>query len=80
MIASNVNVSSSTMKVVLGVVMGNELSSIVSNYFEAHGKHINGLNIFKIISDKAGVDLQDVTIENDKDSKTTENEKDNSEN
>lgn len=52
--------------VVLGVVMGNELSSIVANYFEAHGKHIKGLNIFKIISDKSGVDLQDVTIEDDK--------------
>lgn len=62
--------------VVLGIVMGNELSSIVANYFEAHGKHIKGFNIFKIISDKSGVDLSDVKIEDDK-SKTEENEKGN---
>ena len=52
--------------VVLGVVMGNELSSIVSNYFEAHGKRIKGFNIFKILSEKSGLDLNNVTIDEDK--------------
>jgi len=49
--------------VVLGVVMGNELLSVLTNFFELHGYKIKGLNIFKIVGDKAGIDTSDVTIE-----------------
>lgn len=49
--------------VILGVVMGNEVISITSNWFEVHGKTIKGLNIWKIVGDKANIDLSDVTVE-----------------
>ena len=49
--------------VVLGIVMGNELLSVLTNFFELHGYKIKGLNIFKIVGDKAGIDTSDVTIE-----------------
>lgn len=49
--------------VVLGIVMGNEVLSILTNYFEVHGYKLKGLNIFKIVSDKTGVDLGDATLE-----------------
>lgn len=49
--------------VVLGVVMGNELLSVLTNFFELHGYKIKGLNIFKIVGEKAGIDTSDVTIE-----------------
>lgn len=58
--------------VILSVVMGNELTSVFSNYCEAHGKRIKGFNIFKIIGRKIDVDLNDVTIE---DIKTQDNGK-----
>ena len=48
---------------VLGIVMGNELLSIITNYFELHGYKIQGLNIFKIVGDKTGIDTSDVVIE-----------------
>lgn len=49
--------------VILGVVMGNEVISVTSNWFEVHGKTIKGLNIWKIVGDKANIDLSDVTME-----------------
>ena len=49
--------------VVLGIVMGNELLSVLTNYFELHGYKIKGLNIFKIVGEKAGIDTSEVTIE-----------------
>lgn len=49
--------------VVLGIVMGNEVLSVLTNYFEVHGYKLKGLNIFKIVGDKAGVDMEDVTLE-----------------
>jgi len=52
---------------ILGLVMGIELTSIISNWLEARGKVIRGLNIIKIIGDKAGVDLSEVKIEDKKD-------------
>ena len=44
-------------------MMGNELLSVLTNYFEIHGYKIQGLNIFKIVGDKAGIDTSDVSIE-----------------
>ena len=49
--------------VVLGIVMGNELLSVLTNFFELHGYKIKGLNIFKIVGDKAGIDTSEVTVE-----------------
>ena len=49
--------------VVLGIVMGNELLSVLTNYFEIHGYKLKGLNIFKIVGDKTGIDTSDVTLE-----------------
>ena len=49
--------------VVLGIVMGNELLSIITNYFEVHGYKVKGLNIFKIVGDKTGIDTSEITIE-----------------
>lgn len=49
--------------VILGIVMGNEVISITSNWLETHGKTIHGLNIWKIVGDKANVDLSGVTVE-----------------
>lgn len=60
--------------VVLGIVMGNELLSIITNYFEIHGYKIQGLNIFKIVGDKAGIDTSEVTMEK-VDEKPPRNEK-----
>lgn len=48
--------------VILGLVMGNELISVVTNYFEIHGKRVTGLNIFRIVGEKAGFDLSDVEV------------------
>lgn len=49
--------------IILGLVMGNEVVSVASNYFEAHGKTLKGLNIWKIIGSKANIDLSGVTVE-----------------
>lgn len=49
--------------IVLGVVMGNELLSVLTNFFEIHGYKLKGLNIFKIVGDKTGIDTSDVTLE-----------------
>lgn len=49
--------------VVLGIVMGNELLSVLTNYFEIHGYKISGLNIFKIVGEKAGIDTSEVVVE-----------------
>lgn len=65
-LASSLSVAFSTQIIewaVLGIVMGNELLSILTNYFEIHGYKIKGLNIFKIVGDKTGIDTSDVTIE-----------------
>lgn len=51
--------------VVLGLVLGNELISCITNFFLSKGKVIKGLNIFKIVEQKAGLDLSDVTVEDD---------------
>jgi len=59
--------------IVLGIVMGNELLSILTNYFEIHGYKIQGLNIFKIVGDKAGIDTSDVTLEKVDDDSISEN-------
>ena len=65
-LASTLSVAFGTQVIewaVLGIVMGNELLSIITNYFEIHGYKVKGLNIFKIVGDKAGIDTSDVTIE-----------------
>lgn len=65
-LASSLSVAFGTQIIewaVLGIVMGNELLSILTNYFEIHGYKIKGLNIFKIVGDKTGIDTSDVTIE-----------------
>lgn len=49
--------------VILGIVMGNEIISILTNWFELHGKKIHGLNIFTIVGNKAGIDVSNVKIE-----------------
>lgn len=49
--------------VILGIIMGNELISIITNFFEAHGKKISGLNIWKIVGQKADIDLDGVRVE-----------------
>lgn len=51
---------------IFAVIYGNELSSCLSNYFEAHGKRIR-LNIFSLLGRRLGLsDLEEVRIE-DKD-------------
>ena len=65
-LASSLSVAFQTVViewVVLGIVMGNELLSVLTNFFELHGYKIKGLNIFKIVGEKAGIDTSDVTIE-----------------
>ena len=65
-LASTLSVAFGTQVIewaVLGIVMGNELLSIITNYFELHGYKIQGLNIFKIVGDKTGIDTSDVVIE-----------------
>lgn len=49
--------------IVLGLVMGNELLSVITNYFEIHGVRVSGLDIFKIVGDKAGIDTSEVKTE-----------------
>ena len=49
--------------VILGIIMGNEVLSVITNYFEIHGYKLSGLNIFKIVGDKAGIDTEGVTLE-----------------
>lgn len=48
--------------VILGLVMGNEVISIITNYFEIHDRVVTGLNIFHIVGEKAGFDLSDVEV------------------
>ncbi|MBO4718965.1 MAG: phage holin family protein [Prevotella sp.] len=65
-LASTLSVAFNTQLIewiVLGIVMGNELLSIITNYFEIHGYKIQGLNIFKIVGEKAGIDTSEVTVE-----------------
>ena len=65
-LASSLSVAFETVViewVVLGIVMGNELLSVLTNYFELHGYKLKGLNIFKIVGDKAGIDTEGVTLE-----------------
>lgn len=49
----------------LSVVFGNELFSVVDNYFYCHGKKIVGLKDFvlKVVGSKLDVDTSDVHIE-----------------
>lgn len=54
---------------ILGLVMGIEIISVVGNWLFVHNKVIKGLNIFKIIGEKAGVDLSEVKIEEIKENK-----------
>ena len=49
--------------IILGIIMGNEVLSVITNYFEIHGYKLSGLNIFKIVGDKAGIDTEGVTLE-----------------
>lgn len=72
-LASSLSVAFETVViewVVLGIVMGNELLSVLTNYFELHGYKLKGLNIFKIVGDKAGIDTSDVTFEKVEDEET----------
>lgn len=48
--------------IILGFVMGNEVLSIITNWLEIHDKRIVGLNPFKIVGEKVGVDLSDVKV------------------
>lgn len=49
--------------VIFGIIYGNELSSCLSNYFEAKGKRIK-FNIFALLGKRLGIDdLEDVRIE-----------------
>ncbi len=50
---------------IFAVIYGNELSSCLSNYFEAKGKHIT-LNIFSLLGQRLGIsELEKVRIEDD---------------
>lgn len=49
--------------VVLGLVMGNELMSIIGNYFFVHGYKISGFDFMKLIKSKTGIDTDDIKIE-----------------
>lgn len=61
------------MKVVFGIVYGNEVCSCIANYFEAHGKKVN-INIFKIVGGWLGKEeIADIEIT---DIKKEEDEKD----
>lgn len=48
--------------IILGAVLLNEVVSIGANWCDLHGISIKGLNLPKIIGDKVGVDLSDITI------------------
>lgn len=52
-------------KIILGIVMGVELISVISNYFAMRGKKITGLweTMLKILGKKIDTDLSDVKIE-----------------
>lgn len=49
--------------VVMAIILGNELISCITNYFLSRGQVIKGLNIFKIIEAKTGIDMSEVTVE-----------------
>lgn len=54
---------------IFAVIYGNELSSCLSNYFEAHGKRVR-LNIFSLLGRRLGLEeLEDVRIEEEADVK-----------
>ena len=42
--------------VLLGLVMGNEVLSMVTNWLEMHGKRLRGLNVFEIVGKRAGLE------------------------
>lgn len=52
-------------KIILGVVMGIEMISVISNYFEIKGKKVTGLwdVMLKIAGKKLDEDLSDIKIE-----------------
>ena len=54
-------------KVILGIVMGVELLSVVTNYFAMRGKKVIGLweALMRILGKKIDTDLSDVKIEDD---------------
>ena len=49
--------------IVLGLVMGNELLSIIGNYFFIHGYKITGFDLLKLLKNKTGIDTDDIKIE-----------------
>lgn len=49
--------------IILGLVMGNEVISVLTNWLEIHDKRIVGFNPFKIVGEKVGVDLSEVRVE-----------------
>lgn len=52
---------------IFGIIYGNELSSCISNYFEAKGKKIT-FNIFAMLGRRLGItELEDCRIEDKKD-------------
>lgn len=55
-------------KIILGVVMGVELISVVTNYFFMRGKKITGIweTLLKIVGKKVDADLSDIKIEDTK--------------
>ena len=56
-------------KIVLGIVMGVELLSVISNYFTAKGKKITGLHdaFLKNVGKKIDADLSDIKIQDNED-------------
>lgn len=51
---------------IFAVIYGNELSSCLSNYFEAKGKRIT-FNLFSLLGRRLGIDeIADVKIDNDR--------------
>lgn len=55
-------------KIILGIVIGIELISVVTNYFTMRGKKVSGLweTAMSIIGHKVGEDLSTIKIEDDK--------------
>lgn len=52
---------------IFALIYGNELSSCLSNYFEAKGKRIT-FNVFSLLGRRLGIDeLEDCRIEDKKD-------------
>ena len=58
--------------VVLVIPFVTELYSIITNHLFARGKKITGLNLWKILGGKIGVDLDDVKVEPIEEEKTSD--------